>query len=137
MKLLDEAKYFAKNKHGKQMYGNKPYFYHLEQVSNLVSELGYDEYYQIIAILHDVVEDTETGWAEISHYFGNFVGDNVHALTHYETETYDEYISRVSRHSVAKVIKICDIICNLKESILGNKTQLIKKYQKALVDISK
>ena len=34
--LFDEAKYMAISAHGTQTYGGFPYFYHLEQVINVL-----------------------------------------------------------------------------------------------------
>lgn len=133
---LERALYYAKKKHGDQKYGSRPYHYHLEQVAKLVKEMGFCKEYQVVAILHDVIEDTEATWTDLSREFGSFVGNTVFCLSHREYDSYEEYLSKVSKHPAAKVIKTCDIICNLKESIISGDSRRIKKYEKALFQIS-
>jgi hypothetical protein len=54
--MLDEARAFALTAHGSQMYGDRPYAFHLEAVVSLLSGYGTDA--QIVGYLHDVIEDT-------------------------------------------------------------------------------
>ncbi len=59
-KMINKAKLFALEKHAGQMYGNKPYEYHLQGVvDNLTSR---DEEVIAIAWLHDIMEDTTVGF---------------------------------------------------------------------------
>jgi guanosine-3',5'-bis(diphosphate) 3'-pyrophosphohydrolase len=53
--LIDEARYFAIAAHGNQMYEDLPYYYHLEEVVEVLREFGYTEdKYIISGYLHDV-----------------------------------------------------------------------------------
>ena len=63
--MLDQARAFALAAHGDQMYGARPYSFHLDAVVRLLSPYGIEA--QVIGYLHDVVEDTEVseptpGW---------------------------------------------------------------------------
>lgn len=77
--MLDEARSFALAAHGSQMYGNRPYAFHLEAVVGLLSPYG-DEA-RIIGYLHDVVEDTAVSEDEVRERFGARVAECVRLLT--------------------------------------------------------
>ena len=48
-----------------------------------------------MAVLHDVVEDSDVGLSRIRYDFGDRVAAAVDALTKREGESYDEYLDRV------------------------------------------
>ncbi len=65
-----------------------PYLVHLMHVSSIVARAGHDEDTQIVALLHDVLEDTTSNRAEaqtvsehISATFGGAVAESVETLT--------------------------------------------------------
>jgi hypothetical protein len=68
------------------------------------------------ALLHDVVEDTQTTLKEIKDAFGNDVGKLVDGMTMWKgSETYETYVKRVSRGSeVLRMIKCADSLDNLR-----------------------
>ena len=63
---LMQARAFAKANHEGQMYGDKPYIFHLEQVANTVRRFapGNDKLLQV-AWLHDVIEDTDASMVDM------------------------------------------------------------------------
>ena len=61
--MLDKARAFALTAHGSQMYGDRPYAFHLEAVVSLLSGYGTDA--QIVGYLHDVIEDTRVTEDEV------------------------------------------------------------------------
>jgi len=69
--MRDKARRFAIKAHGSQKYGAKPYSVHLDAVACIVESFGVQA--QVIAFLHDVVEDTDTTVPEIAAVFGLFV----------------------------------------------------------------
>jgi (p)ppGpp synthase/HD superfamily hydrolase len=133
---LEKAFAFAKEKHGEQMYGAFPYTYHLIEVCNKVEEMGLPTEYQMVALLHDTLEDTDTTWTELRQKFGGFIGDAVFFMSKKDTETYENYLDNLIFNTVSKQVKICDLLCNLKNSYLmedcERKDKLITKYEKAL-----
>lgn len=132
--IVREALRFAEARHGDQKYGeNLPYIYHLNQVADLCVNLGLPETYQVIAALHDILEDTNADPQEIYERFGSFVLKTVNYLTR-GNESYGDYIIRVSKNYAAKAIKVCDLLCNLENCIRNPEKygSLIKRYQKAL-----
>ncbi len=121
---------FASEKHGNQMYGKHPYIYHLLKVYEMSMKMDLSENYQIVALLHDTLEDTETTYRELCDNFGMNTANCVLELTHDKYENYLDYLKGLSIS--ARKVKICDIMCNLEESILTGNQRLIDKYQKAL-----
>ena len=49
----------------------------------------------IVALLHDIIEETEKSLDEINRKFGRWIGKDVDTLTKREGEKIEEYISRV------------------------------------------
>jgi (p)ppGpp synthase/HD superfamily hydrolase len=78
---VSSAKNFAIEKHGNQLYGDKPYIYHLNMVYEIVLKINLDEDYQIAAYLHDCLEDTNTTKKELESKFGKRVSDMVYSVT--------------------------------------------------------
>lgn len=98
---------------------------HVNRVAILAATYGND--YEAVALLHDILEDTETTEDELpKEYRADIV-----TLTRKDTETYFEYIERVSKGSKRAItIKLLDIEDHLnnKETL---KTSLEKRYLKA------
>ncbi len=67
---------FAIRAHGDQRYGSEPYVVHLDAVAELAGEA-----HQVIAYLHDVVEDTAVEPEELEALFGPHVRACVELLT--------------------------------------------------------
>ncbi len=133
---VEKALKWAENKHGNQKYGEAPYIYHLSNVVNLCKDFGLPIEYQVVAALHDVLEDTNTTWLEVDAEFGTWVAVTVNCLTKKPNETYGEYILRVSKNLDAKAVKVCDLLSNLEHCILDDKRSLVNRYQKALFILS-
>jgi (p)ppGpp synthase/HD superfamily hydrolase len=132
-----EALSFVIKKHGNQKYGDFPYAFHLRQVLDKVFELYGDEEnieeLMVVAALHDVLEDTNTTQMEIINLFGSNVTKSLFNITHHPNISYEEYLLNVSMDDVAKKVKVCDLLCNYKNSILNEKyIKLVKKYEKAI-----
>jgi (p)ppGpp synthase/HD superfamily hydrolase len=82
--LVREALALAGEAHAGQIRngsGGMPYLDHPLAVAELLEEFGYGEMVLASALLHDVVEESETGVEEIRADFGEQVGDLVAALT--------------------------------------------------------
>ena len=125
----EDARDFAKEKHEGQMYGDKPYMTHVEDVAS-----GFDDLHlKRIAYLHDVVEDTDVTIGEIRDRFGKRVSVAVDALTR-RKEPYFDYIRRVKQNPEATQIKLADLHANLKNN---PKESLAKRYRKAIKILTK
>lgn len=148
--LIDRAKNYAVKMHRNQRYGDKPYCYHLDCVVDAVSLFDNSDYiveHQAIAFLHDVLEDTEATYDELVNLFGNSIADAVAALTK-EGEPLLDYYARVRANPSAVIVKICDRIVNMENSIghkmaekytreyPGFKASLYQSYQKGLWQVA-
>ena len=70
---------------------------------------------QVIAVLHDVVEDSDSyGLGDVLALFGEDVRDAVDALTRREGERYEDFIRRCKANRAARHVKIADIRDNLR-----------------------
>lgn len=90
----------------------------------------------IVALLHDIVEDTSCTFEELENMFSKDVVDAIRLMTHSDEDDYFLYIERLSDNRLASLVKISDLKHNSDESRLNNITQRdIKrneKYKKAL-----
>ena len=91
----------------------KPYILHPLRVMNAVLAEGHSEDVAIAAVLHDVVEDTDTTIDEIYKLFGGTVAETVDALTRREGESYNTYVKRVLDFRRATIVKLYDIFDNI------------------------
>ncbi|RXZ77995.1 GTP pyrophosphokinase [Paenibacillaceae bacterium] len=93
---------------------------------------------RIVALLHDIVEDTEITleYLQSLNLFSNKVVDAIDCLTRRKSEKYDEFIYRVKTNELATKIKILDIEDNMDVSRLIEFTvkdkERMKKYGAAM-----
>lgn len=76
--------------------GGMPYVEHPVTVAARLDELGYREEVLAAALLHDVVEDSETSLDELRERFGDEVAGYVGALT--DDESIEAYRERKAEH---------------------------------------
>lgn len=69
---------------------------------------------KIVAILHDVLEDTSASPEAIETLFGKEVLDAVQSMTKRKDEPYKEYLKRVAENPIALKVKICDVSHNVQ-----------------------
>jgi (p)ppGpp synthase/HD superfamily hydrolase len=69
--------------------------------------------HKTVAILHDVVEDTDVTLEDIRLEFGEEIAASIDAITKRDGETYDQYLIRVMVNPVASNVKIKDIEHNV------------------------
>jgi len=126
MNKLDKAKLFSKIAHEaigqKRKYTGEPYYHHPLRVMNTVaSVLPEDIDAQVVALLHDVVEDTKVTLETISDEFGSKVARGVYALS--DTPTIEGGPNRAKRKEMDRArlakadgwiqtIKVADLIDN-------------------------
>jgi len=129
MNLYKKALEYAASKHaGKKRKNGDNFIIHPIRVSQEVKT----ETQKIIALLHDVLEDTDATYTELKELFGIEIAHTVLVLTREEGETYEDYIKRVRTNSDAVAVKIADIADNLSDTPSKN---AIIKSAKAITDL--
>jgi (p)ppGpp synthase/HD superfamily hydrolase len=76
--------------------GGMPYIEHPVAVATRLAQRGYDDEVLAAALLHDVVEDTETTVEELRRELGDRVADLVAALS--DDESIEPYLERKDEH---------------------------------------
>ena len=138
---LESAAWFiAENAHLNWMYRNEPYINHVKRVYRRVvknvTSLDVLRDAKIVAILHDVVEDSDVSLEEIEEVFGKRIRNAVQHISRNEGEVYSDYISRVGENSISKIVKVCDILENLSQCDRVENKKLVERYEKSLVQLA-
>ena len=115
-----------------------PYVFHPVHLAEQMD----DETSTVCALLHDVVEDTNTSFDDlIKMGFPNEVISVLKLLTHEDGVPYMDYVKKISLNSTAKKVKIADLKHNSDVSRLSVVDDEVKerlvKYKKALDFLSK
>ena len=110
---LEDAIMLATHAHRGQIYpspGDEPFILHpLRVMLRLDSEVE-----RIVAVLHDIVEDTTYTLADLRNAgYQDHVLAALERLTRRDDEAYDAYIDRVAEHPLARRVKLADIAENL------------------------
>ena len=87
---------------------------------------------KIVALLHDVLEDSDYTKADLEKYFTSDICDAVEALTREKGENYFKYIESLKDNPLAKMVKIADLKHNMQVSrlrvITEHDVRRLKKY---------
>lgn len=134
--MIEKAKEFAIKWHGDQKYGDQPYLFHLNQVASLLRSYG--ETAQVIAYLHDVVEDTGASLDELQREFGQLVASCVSILTdepgatrqERKAKTYQKMAQVQGELELALIVKAADRLANMKSCIENNHQRLLDTYRR-------
>ena len=111
-----------------------PYIYH----PIIVAEQMKDEKSTIVALLHDVVEDTDMSLEYLSGIFDTEIINAIDAITRRDNEKYFDYIKRVKQNNIARKVKIVDVKHNMQQDrfdlIQSDKSylSLLERYSNAL-----
>ena len=128
--------------HGGQLYGGRPYTYHLksvvDKVNFLYGESSKLKLLQQIAWLHDIVEDTEVTPDDLSDYgFSSDVRFAVLAVSKIKGESISDYYDRVALNKLAFKVKIADTMSNLEHSLRDGHVKRVMKYTKQIQELYK
>jgi hypothetical protein len=111
---------------------------HALDVVERVTNAGLDLRFQIVAALHDEIEDGRMSAAEVLHLFPPEIAQAVIAITRLPSETYfDGYLPRVKANPIAAPVKRHDLRANLDRSVNdASRASLRQRWQKALEFLS-
>jgi (p)ppGpp synthase/HD superfamily hydrolase len=125
-RLLDALAFAARAHDGQVRKGTTiAYISHPMAVASLVMEDGGDEDETIAALLHDVVEDTDTTVADVATRFGDRVASIVEACTDAFSkpkppwrERKETYLERLPSHPEAWRVSIADKLHNSRSIVV-------------------
>ncbi|MEZ5910414.1 MAG: bifunctional (p)ppGpp synthetase/guanosine-3',5'-bis(diphosphate) 3'-pyrophosphohydrolase [Hyphomicrobiaceae bacterium] len=124
--LLNRAYVYAMKAHGNQKRASgDPYFSHPLEVAAILTELKLDDATIVAALLHDVIEDTETTRAEIDALFSPEIGALVEGLTKIkrldlvskraeQAENFRKLLVAISSDIRVLLVKLADRLHNMR-----------------------
>lgn len=132
--LTNKAMRIAYNAHNGQLdKSDVPYIFHPFHLAEQMKT----EHEVIVALLHDVVEDTDVTLEDLAaEGFPRDVLEAVRLLTHDRSVPYMEYIAGLKDNALAKKVKMADLLHNSDvtrlEGIDEEAGKRLKKYGAAL-----
>ncbi len=139
--MIEEVEKYVKEKHKNQKRKNgTPYYIHPFCVRDILKQKGYDENHQLVALLHDILEDTDGTKEEILKLTNNDVLNAVLLLTKEKNYNNLEYISRIKKNSLALNVKLADRLHNIVECIytdLKFKNKYIKETEEYYIELAR
>ena len=136
VRMVERAYDIAAAAHSEQVdKAGQPYLRHPVRVAQAVAPVGL--VHVAVALLHDVVEDTDVTLADLREAMPEQVVEAVDALTHRKGEPRADYYERVAANPIALVVKRADIADNMSPDRLAaldsaTAQRLRKKYAQAL-----
>ena len=129
---LAKAIAFAAEKHGEQTtLRGRPYVLHPLRVMQAMDT----EEEMVVAVLHDVVEDTDATIDDL-WWLSDAQIVAISVLTHKNGEPYTDYIEKVAENKLATKVKIADLQDNMRVDRLpvfdDRAERRMKKYTKAM-----
>lgn len=131
---LERAIEIAARTHAGQVdKGGAPYILHPLRVMLRVAPGAQ----QIVAVLHDVVEDSEVTFEDLEREgFSAEVISGLRAVTKIEGESYEDFVARAALDPVGKAVKLADLMENSDLSRIAEPSQKdlerVAKYGRAI-----
>ena len=135
---LERAIEIAARTHAGQVdKGGAPYILHPLRVMLRVAPGAQ----QIVAVLHDVVEDSDVTFEDLEREgFAAEVISGLRAVTKVEGESYEDFVARAARDPVGKAVKLADLMENSDLSRIAQPSQKdlerVAKYRRAIAYLS-
>ena len=133
--ILGRALRIATKAHkGQKLWNGTPFILHPIRVYNSIGYSDFDA--EVVALLHDVVEDTDVTLEALKGEFGpGRICSAIDAITRRKGETYREYIVRLSGNKLARIVKLADLDDHLQT--LPHDHSLRSRYELAKGELSK
>ncbi len=138
---VEKAALFSRKHHKGQLRASgEEYFSHPLEVAHILADIKLDSLTIIVALLHDVVEDTEVTLSEIEEHFGSKVTellDGVTKLTRIENKSesvvqaknFKKLILAISKDIRVLIVKLADRLHNMRTLCHIQKPE--KRYKKS------
>ena len=113
-------------------FSSEPYCIHPITVSQYLKEYAIE--YQIVGLLHDVVEDTDMTLDRLRKIdFSEEIIEAIDAITQRGHESNEVYIKRCNKNKIARIVKVADMLHNLKDFHLFGKDNQIRQIKKQIL----
>lgn len=132
---IELAKQLSKHFHKGQKYGEHDYYtYHILGVVNTLELIAKEvtEDMIIVALLHDVLEDTDCEYETLENIFNFNICDSVIRLSKLGDVDEFEYIEGILFSDIARVVKYADSLFNHQECVKVGDLKRAEKYQRNL-----
>lgn len=108
-----------------------PYVFHPYYVAEQMD----DEKSTIVALLHDVIEDTDMTLNDLQGFDDEII-EAIDLLTRKEEQSYNQYIKDISSNELATKVKIADLKHNSDLTRIDHPTQIdmdrVQKYSRSI-----
>ena len=138
MPTIEDAIMLATEKHrGVVDKGGMPYILHpLRLMCQFRREAE-----QMVAVLHDVVEDTDVTLDDLRRMgYSEEVVTAVDQLSRRDDESYEQFIQRIKPHPLARRVKLADLLDNMdirRAGALDEKSlEQFQRYQAAWIELT-
>jgi (p)ppGpp synthase/HD superfamily hydrolase len=117
--------------------GGKPYIEHpLRVMKQMTTDAT-----RIVAVLHDVIEDSDYSFADlVVEGFNEEIVQAIEALTKQKGESYKNYLRRIKTNPIAIAVKLADLQDNMDltrlPAITEKDIERQKKYSKAVATLT-
>ena len=110
-----------------------PYIYHPIHLAEQMT----DEETICVALLHDVIEDTDWTFEELAeHGFSENITEALKLMTHADEVPYMDYVAMIKPNPIARVVKLADLKHNSDLTRLNEINEKaiarVEKYKKAI-----
>ena len=110
-----------------------PYVYHPFHLAESMK----DEYTTVVALLHDVVGDTDYTLEDLAEMgYPKEVVEALSCMTHDPDTPYMEYVAKIAQNPIARAVKIADLLHNSDLTRLDEPNESaykrVEKYKEAL-----
>ncbi len=130
---LQKALEYATRKHdGQFRKGGLPYITHPVSVCHMAKTNGYGLDYQITALFHDLLEDTDATEEEILKLSNQEVLDAVKVMTKPKGYNNVDYLGAIKLNKIAFVIKGFDRLHNLQSAVDADEKFRLKYIKETL-----
>ena len=121
--------------HKEQLDKSKmPYVFHPFHLAESMD----DEKTTIVALLHDIVEDTEYTFEDLEKMgFESEIIDALKLLTHGENVNYFDYVRKIKENPIAKKVKLADLAHNSDLTRLDNIDEKALKRREKYIEAIK
>ncbi len=142
--MTDEEKFQQAYEYAELMHrgqirkGGKDYITHPLEVANIIKKLNKPIEYQITALFHDLLEDTEATEDKIREIGGEKVLEAVKLLTKEKGYNTKNYLEKIKNNEIALFVKATDRLHNVRSLVEADekfREKYIKETEEYYLDL--